>query len=292
MSSEEYIRVLLYRAMKTVNNGHMINKVKVAGNTMYLDDMDSLNLAWYRVYEPFETKFALNEIKESDVVLDLGANIGYYTLLFGSQVGPSGKVFAFEPSPMTFKILSKNVESYEKEKKFSNIKINENAVTERNDETITLHICNENYGMNRIYPSTYTKNSSEKIKVKTIKLDNYFHDYPEQINFVKMDMEGSEFGALKGMEEIIHKNKEIRILLEFHPDSIREYGKDPKDVLELLYSYGLTVYHLNKISEEKEIIKPVIATIANSDKLTPILDNFIDLANKDTTNLFCKKTSS
>ncbi len=144
--------------------------------------------------------------------------------------------------------------------------------------------------MNRIYPSIYNKNSSEKIEVKTIKLEDYFQDYSGPINFVKMDMEGSEFGALKGMEEIIHKNKEIKILLEFHADSIREYGRDPKDVFEILYSYGLTLYHLNKISKEKEIIKPVIATTATGNKLTPSLENFIDLANKDTTNLFCQKT--
>jgi hypothetical protein len=107
-----------------------------------------------------------------------------------------------------------------------------------------------------------------------------------------MDLEGSEFGALKGMEEIIHKNKRIKILMEFHPDSIREYGKDPKDMFELLYSYGLTVYHLNKISKEIEVIRPVITNTTVHNKHTLTIDKFIDLANKDTTNLFCQKTSS
>ena len=140
MSSEDFIRVLFYRATKIVNHDYKINKVKVAGNTMFLDNMDSLNLSWYRVYEPFETKFVLDEINRGDVVLDLGANIGYCTLLFATRVGPYGKVFAFEPSPMTFKILSKNFELYEREKRSSNIMINENAVTECNNETILLHI--------------------------------------------------------------------------------------------------------------------------------------------------------
>lgn len=175
-------------------------------------------------------------------------------------------------------------------KRFDNISLEQKAVTEHNDEKILLHLCEKNFGMNRIYPSKFCGINAEKVEVDTTKIDDYFQNYSKPIIFVKMDLEGSDYGALKGMSEIIHKNNGINILIEFHPDSIEEYGKDPKDIFELLYSYGLTIYHLNKIPKEKELIKPVISTITSSNKQIITIDKFIDLANKDTTNLFCQKT--
>lgn len=117
LSTNDFLTVLPYRTIKILHRNLKINKVKIAGNTLYLDEHDSLNLAWHHVYEPFETKFLLSQIKEGDVVLDLGAFIGYYTLLFADRVGSKGKVVAFEPSPMNYKILSKNVELYKSKKK-------------------------------------------------------------------------------------------------------------------------------------------------------------------------------
>ena len=77
---------------------------------MFLDSVDSLRLSFNGVYEPCETEFVMNEIKKGDVVLDIGANIGYYTLIFARLVGEEGKVFAFEPDPENFALLKKNVE--------------------------------------------------------------------------------------------------------------------------------------------------------------------------------------
>ena len=62
-------------------------------------------------YEPFETELLLSQLGPGNVVLDLGGNIGYYTLLFARRVGPSGKVFAFEPDPDNFALLQENIES-------------------------------------------------------------------------------------------------------------------------------------------------------------------------------------
>lgn len=88
--------------------------VNVQGHKMYLPTMDdvgiiSFDLILNEVWEPIETNFFKREIKENDIVLDIGANIGYYTLLFARQVGTKGKVYAFEPEPNNFSLLAKNV---------------------------------------------------------------------------------------------------------------------------------------------------------------------------------------
>jgi len=93
--------------------------VNVLGHKMYLDDLDTLHLAINGIWEPLETNLIKNKIKEGDIVLNIGANIGYYTLLIARLVGSNGKVFAFEPDLNNFKILKKNIEinNYKNNKK-------------------------------------------------------------------------------------------------------------------------------------------------------------------------------
>lgn len=86
------------------------NFAVVQGHKMFLDSKDSLGLSLKGVHEEFETELVKRMIKRGDVVLDIGANIGYYTLIFAKIVGEDGKVFAFEPDPTNFALLKRNVE--------------------------------------------------------------------------------------------------------------------------------------------------------------------------------------
>lgn len=79
----------------------------VNGCKMYLDPNDTFNLSINDVYGDFETNIMKNYIKEGDIVIDVGANIGYFTLLFSKLVGENGKVFAFEPESKNFELLKK-----------------------------------------------------------------------------------------------------------------------------------------------------------------------------------------
>jgi len=110
---------------------------EVDGNKMFLDPKDdSLGLSINDIYEPFITDFFKSEIKKGDVVFDIGANIGYFTLIFAKLVGENGKVFAFEPSPDVFAILQKNVEI----NGYKNIVLSQKAVSSKT-EKIKLYLC-------------------------------------------------------------------------------------------------------------------------------------------------------
>src|SRR5437867_3185244 len=93
---------------------HLHSQALVRGHWMHLDPTDSVvspTLRHFGVFEPFETQLVQQMVRPGDVVLDVGANIGYYTLIFAELVGEQGHVYAFEPDPRNFAFLAKNVHS-------------------------------------------------------------------------------------------------------------------------------------------------------------------------------------
>ena len=103
---------------------------------MLLDALDSLNLFACGVYEPLETRIFKRLINRNDVVFDVGANIGYYTLIATKLVGEKGRVFAFEPEPTNFSLLEKNV----KLNGYKNVVLMQKAVLNKTGKTkLYLH---------------------------------------------------------------------------------------------------------------------------------------------------------
>lgn len=85
------------------------NPIEIQGHKMFIEPADGLEFLIKPHHEEFETEIFKKEIKKGDTVLDLGAHIGYYTLLAAKLVGEKGKVFAFEPEPTNFALLKKNI---------------------------------------------------------------------------------------------------------------------------------------------------------------------------------------
>jgi FkbM family methyltransferase len=197
------------------------DKYKILGKWMYLDDKDSMRLAKFGIYNFEETKLIKKLVKRKHIVLDIGANIGYFTLLMAKQ---AKLVHAFEPEAQNFQLLKKNVEL----NKISNVKLHNVAVAEKNGKT-KLHLCETNRGMHRIYPSRWCTEGSNE--VKTVRMD----DVIQEADFIKIDVEGAELGALKGMAKLL-KKCEVTILMEFHPPSIIEYGSKPREIFDLVTS--------------------------------------------------------
>jgi FkbM family methyltransferase len=211
----------------------------IQGSKMYLDPGDSLDLSINGVYGELDTKIIRDNIKEGDIVIDIGANIGYYTLIFAQLAGTTGKVFAFEPEPKNFELLQKNV----KVNDYSNT-INENYAVSDSNGNVSLFLAKNGIVGHRISNFDINLNS---ILVKKITLDDYFTklNLIDKINFVKIDVEGFEFGVLKGMTRIIEKSKNLKLFLEFNRVGIEAAGFDPKEILDFLYKNNFKIYFLN-----------------------------------------------
>jgi len=220
-----------------------LSLIKVQGNNMYVNMADkglTPALVTMGVYEPTETKLFKKIVKEGMVVLDLGANIGYYTLIAARIVGGKGKVYAFEPESDNYKLLLKNIEV----NGFNNVIPIQKAATNNNGK-IDFFKNNVNFGSHSIC----NLENTEKTTVDTVKIDDFLN---EKVDVIKMDIEGGEFLALEGMKKVIEKSKEVTLFTEFNPTLIKNTNKDPNEFIAILKRAGFEIFFINTETEELE----------------------------------------
>jgi len=152
-------------------------------------------------------------------------------------------VYAFEASPTNFKVLQKNI----KLSKLDNVEAFQDIINEDGEAGLLYH-CDQNSGMHRIYKSNFC--NKKPISVRGFNIDSWFLQclpvHPP-VNFVKMDIEGAELGALKGMRQTLEYHHPI-LLMEFHPPSIEEYGASPEEEYNFLKTLGYSIRLIPKIS--------------------------------------------
>ena len=226
-----------------VVNKSIVSRLKstvaeVDGDKMFLDSKDTLRLSIYGIYEPLETGLIKKEVKKGDVVLDIGAHIGYYTLIFARLVGDQGKVFAFEPDPTNFTLLTKNVAA----NNYKNVVLVQKAVSNQTG-TVRLYLSPQDTADHRIYNSN---DGRQSIEVADIRLDDYFQDFGEKVDFVKMDIQGAEGKAIQGMSNLLTMNDSIKMVMEFQPLGLKKSGIEPEEFLRLLEGCGFKLFDVSE----------------------------------------------
>ncbi len=253
------------------------NLIIIKGHKMFLDPSDSLRLSIYGNHETNEKEIYKKYIKKGDVVLDVGANIGYDTLILAKLVGKNGRVFAFEPGPINFQLLEKNIKINE----YNNVTLVNKAVSKDN-KSIKLYLNETNGTGHKIddISNLGVKLNRKSIDIESIKLDDFLKNKKiKKIDFVKIDVEGSESEVIKGMNNIFKNNKSLKMILEFTPGALKNYGKDPKKYLKEFISKGFKLYEIpDKGSFDKDKI-PI-----NNDK---DIHDLLKRWGKSGTNLFC-----
>jgi len=213
------------------------NSLKIGEHMMFLDSNDSLEFLTNEKYEEFETEIVKKLIKKGDIVLDVGANIGYFTLIFAKLVGKNGRVFAFEPDPTNFNLLKKNVEA----NGYQNVILNDKALSNKTGKT-KLFLSDTNFGDHMIVDTKEDRNS---VEVEMTTGDDYFRDLNEQINFIKMDIQGAEIDALNGMSSLLKKMNDVKILIEFEPRRLKNFVNDTSKLLEILEEFDFKLFEID-----------------------------------------------
>jgi len=235
-----FIRAYRRRLINYVVSHYKSNYIEIEGRKMFLDANDSLRLS-LREYSPLATHLVKSEVKRGDVVIDLGANIGYWTLFFAQLVGENGRVFAFEPEPSNFKILEKNVRI----NGYQNVVLIQKAASSITGRA-KLYLSYESTD-NRIYD---THDNRDFINIETITLDEYFRTFDREINFIKSNIQGADFAAIQGMSSLLKKSKNIKIMTEFSPYLLKPFNAEPEEFLKTLTDEGFNLYDINSVDNK------------------------------------------
>lgn len=179
-----------------------------------------------------EIRFIKANVKQGHIVLDIGANIGFYVPTLSKTVGNNGKVYCFEPDKQNYKHLQEAAKVY------------------KNVNTLPYAVGNK-AGSLKLYTSgtinvdnkTYKTEEYQKIcKVQSITVDKFIKG---PVDLIKLDIQGFEFNALKGMIKTLRSNKRIILLIECWPKGLRDNKSSPDEIYKFLEDLGFKIYVLN-----------------------------------------------
>ena len=200
-----------------------------------------------RTYESEETGWMRSFLKPGHVVLDVGANIGYLTKIFGQATGPSGRVLAFEPNPLIFPLLARNVA------RLRQVDVYNRALSSKAGSS-PLFLAGRNHSVAsfaRDYPAKHLafhgKAEVDSIEVKVTTGDEFLaREEIDAVDLIKIDVEGWEIDVLTGLENTIAAAKNISIFAEFNPEAQKCAGRRPNELLEWFFDREFQLAYSNR----------------------------------------------
>lgn len=196
---------------------------------------------YWKCWEPDESRIVHRLLRPGDNFVDVGANVGYYTLLGSMLVGPNGSVYSFEPSPATYERLLRNIRlntSY-------NITTFAKACGDHASTLPLSCISSRNPGANTLLS---VKNASQRWTVDIIRIDECL-SVDKHYRLVKIDVEGFEPFVLKGMSNLFYDRSVDYILCELTESWLNYNGTSIRDIFAYMETHGFTpfVIHNGKI---------------------------------------------
>ena len=146
-------------------------------------------------------------LKKGDIVVDAGANIGVITVIFSKKVGDTGKIIAIEPEEENLRLLEMNIKKHSLK---NVIVIKKGLYCKKDKKLLTLH----SSGDHTLYDKFMRE--GEKVAIEVDTLDNLLKELKiEKVDFIKMDIEGAEIDAIKGMEKTLLKKPKL-VIAAYH----------------------------------------------------------------------------
>ncbi len=177
-------------------------------------------------FEPGTTALLQRCLRPGMVAVDVGANVGWHTLTMAERVGPRGHVYAVEPAEGNLEFLRKNVEA----NGFANVTVLACAAGAA-DQTRTFHL--RSRGSLHGFYAHPLGDTVRTVEVEEKPLDDVIE---KKIDFVKMDVEGGEVEALRGMKRLLATRPQV--LVEWNPGTLERAGYAPNDLPDLLREQG------------------------------------------------------
>jgi FkbM family methyltransferase len=214
---------------------HLIGHARDVGVKLRFRSADVMGRHVYKygVHEPDLTAFLLDslDLGAGSVFVDIGANLGWYSLLVGRNQPAGVRIIAFEPDPDTFRLLCENLGLNDLDR----IDARQLAVSDEPGRRVLFRYSDRNTGRHSLLPI----NEGGEVVVETTTLSRFVADEaidPATIGLVKIDVEGYEPVVLRGMAAVLPMIPAI--LAEYSPRYMRRGGLDPADYLDPLFASG------------------------------------------------------
>lgn len=232
--------------------GSSTERVSVAFDGMTLSFPQQLaHHYFFQDYEPLTQKVFSESLRPDMVVVDVGANIGYYTLLAARKVGSGGMVHAIEPSDENLRFLQENI----RDNKLENV-VMHSCAAGHEAATRTFHVTGSS-DSHSFYNHPYTE-TIKTVEITQVPLDDLVKG---RVDLVKIDVEGAEVEVLEGMRNIFLDNESLTLLLEWNPACMRNAGYDPLDLPAYLDKLGFEIQVLDDMEKSVRSIEEVSAHV-------------------------------
>ncbi len=200
--------------------------------------------------DAFEISLLKEHIKQGQVVVDIGANIGFYAKILAEIVGDNGRVHCFEPDRTNYKYLK---EFIDKDKRI----VHYNAAVGASASTLKIYLSDTLNVDHRTYEPEHYDRVEE---IPCVAIDAIFENQP--IDFIKMDIQGYEHEALKGMKKTFEKNPSLKIISEFWPYGLRKSGSSALQYFDQLTELGFKCALIeNQIT--KQLLRSTVEKLNN-----------------------------
>ncbi len=210
------------------------------GGMLLIDTRDSVlgpALLLNGLWETEITKWFKEALLPGHVFVDVGANVGYYTLLGSQLVGDGGHVFAVEAHPRMMELLHRNVIVNGR----YNVETWHRAAWSRS-ETLKFHvrrhfIGNSSAGSLSDHGKELLDDDEDIVEVQAVTLDEILSGSP-RVDLIKIDVEGAELQVVTGLARTLDSNPGITVMFEWSPGQIEMVGDDPRALLKLMRKHG------------------------------------------------------
>src|SRR3989338_4460280 len=260
---------LLSTILKKASKHKLLVKVRILNNWMYLNLLDpgiSYRLIVNGIREQGHVEQIQGVLTSGMKGIDLGANIGYYVLIEGRLIGPAGKIFCIEPGPDNFYMLKKN--------------ILENNFGDRTK--CFQYLIGDKNGRERLFLSaaanshTVSAVSNRWVEVPMFTLDQFLASEdinPQEIDFIRMDIEGYEVMAIPNMNKLFTgRKKPLKLFIEVHPSAYEEWGWTLSKFMDYLMGHGFILRSIVKREKNEQGRKIERAVnVTNSEELPEII---------------------
>ena len=206
---------------------------EVRGLRILLDPRDRLQRwIYFGLYDEREVALLESVLRPGGCFLDIGANVGFYTLHAAAAVGPAGQVHAFEPLPANMRSLRETV----RENRLDQVRLVEAAVSDREGELAFTVPPEGESGWGRMAEAA----GAHTIRVRCVTVDGYLESLPDaasRIDAVKLDIEGHEMAALRGMRRTVERHRPA-LLMEMNLPALAAAGVEAAEIGAWLKDLG------------------------------------------------------